>query len=206
MTADPLCTCGHRRNMHNDSNTGMPGCFGMGDDRVHLCACERYAPPGSLEDILGVWRDQGGFGLSRPDVQLLVDEIHRLRAENARLRQTNPLTATVREADSEIRGRPVSLINPYPRGVPNDSLPPVRLFDGVHDRVRVRESYRELRQAGFGERQARELVFALLAVGTRASRVFVQCDACGGKGYVSSFGTGMFRDHCVVCGGDGVIR
>lgn len=73
--AAPLCTCGHTRAMH-----GEAGCYAMGDDRTHLCACETYCAPGSLEDILGVWRDQGPFPLrNTDDAKLLVDEIVRLR-------------------------------------------------------------------------------------------------------------------------------
>lgn len=31
------------------------------------------------------------------------------------------------------------------------------------------------------------------------------CPDCRGKGYVPSFGTGLFRDHCVTCNGEGVV-
>lgn len=81
--ADPPCTCGHARWRHDEF-----GCNGMGEDRTHLCGCERYIVAGSLEDILGVWRDQGPFPLrNTDDVALLVDEIVRLRAENEMWRE-----------------------------------------------------------------------------------------------------------------------
>ena len=103
--ADPLCTCGHTRAMH-----GEAGCYAMGDDRTHLCACETYCAPGSLEDILGVWRDQGPFPLrNTDDVKLLVDEIMRLRAREVELLEFigPPITlAELRAAIDRRHGEP----------------------------------------------------------------------------------------------------
>lgn len=78
--ADPLCTCGHA----HDDHAGFAGVC-LADSE---CPCDSYCPPGSLEDILGVWRDQGPFPLrNTADVKLLVDEILRLRAENEMWRE-----------------------------------------------------------------------------------------------------------------------
>ena len=69
--ADPLCTCGHAFDAHDDPSDMCAR---------YACGCERYTVAGSLEDILGVWRDQGPFPLrNTADVALLVDEIMRLR-------------------------------------------------------------------------------------------------------------------------------
>lgn len=78
--AAPFCTCGRTLDNH-DTDDGETWCYGLDEAGAYTCECRRDAPPGSLEDILGVWRDQGPFPLrNTADVKLLVDEIVRLRA------------------------------------------------------------------------------------------------------------------------------
>lgn len=99
--ADPLCTCGHAFDAHDDPSDMCAR---------YACGCERYTVAGSLEDILGVWRDQGPFPLrNTDDVQLLVDEIVRLRAREAELLEFigPPITlAELRAAIDRRHGEP----------------------------------------------------------------------------------------------------
>lgn len=112
-------------------------------------------------------------------------------------------TAEPIERTSLAPGGPVVIVRHLPRGL-QQVVPAIRVRHGS-DARHVREAYRVLRSHGVGEVEARACVFWLLAAGSRSERVVVACDGCAGKGYVMSFGTGLFRDHCPECGGEGVV-